>query len=131
MNNDMLRKNIMPISMIIFSLIIYIIGIIVVDDKMSWTMGILFGLIFAILKLKLMENSITKAVQMPEAKAQKYANVQYMIRYILTGIVLFIAALEPSVSLLGVFFGLFSMKAGAYAQLAINKKNNAKNNLGN
>ena len=131
MNNDMLRKNIMPISMIIFSLIIYIIGIIVVDDKMSWTMGILFGLIFAILKLKLMENSITKAVQMPEAKAQKYANVQYMIRYVLTGIVLFIAALEPSVSLLGVFFGLFSMKAGAYAQLAINKKNNAKNNLGN
>ena len=131
MNNDMLRKNIMPISMIIFSLIIYIIGIIVVDDKMSWTMGILFGLIFAILKLKLMENSITKAVQMPEAKAQKYANVQYMIRYILTGIVLFIAALEPSVSLLGVFFGLFSMKAGAYAQLAINKKDDAKNNLGN
>lgn len=131
MNNDMLRKNIMPISMIIFSLIIYIIGIIVVDDKMSWTMGILFGLIFAILKLKLMENSITKAVQMPEAKAQKYANVQYMIRYILTGIVLFVAALEPSVSLLGVFFGLFSMKAGAYAQLAINKKDDAKNNLGN
>ena len=131
MNNDILRKNIMPISMIIFSLMIYIIGIAAVDNKMSWTMGILFGLIFAILKLKLMENSIAKAVQMPEAKAQKYANVQYMIRYILTGIVLFVAALEPSVSLLGVFFGLFSMKAGAYAQLAINKKDDAKNNLGN
>ena len=130
MNNDLLRKNFMPISMIIFSLIIYIIGIIVVDDKMSWTMGIVFGLVFAILKLKLMENSITKAVQMPEARAQKYANIQYMIRYILTGIVLFVAALEPSISLLGVFVGLFSMKAGAYAQLTVIKKQEAKNSLG-
>lgn len=45
-----------------------------------------------------------------------------MIRYILTGVVLVIAALEPSINLLGVFFGLISMKVGAYAQLALNKK---------
>ncbi len=126
MNNDLLKKNFMIISMSLFSLVIYIIGIMVVDNKMSWTMGIVFGLVFSILKLKLMENSITKAVQMPEAKAQKYANVQYMIRYLLTGVVLFVAALEPSISLVGVFVGIISMKAGAYAQLAMIKRDQNK-----
>ncbi len=122
MNKEVLKKNFMLISMIMFSLIVYIIGILVVNNKLSWTLGITFGLVFSLLKLKLMENTITKCLTMPEGKAQKYANVQYMIRYILTGVVLVIAALEPSINLLGVFFGLISMKAGAYAQLAINRK---------
>lgn len=122
MNNEMLKKNFMLISMILFSLIVYIIGILMVADKMSWTLGISFGLIFSLLKLKLMQNTLAKAVTMPEAKAQKYANVHYMIRYILTGVVLVVAALTPSINLLGVFFGLMSMKVGAYAQLALNKK---------
>lgn len=122
MNNETLKKNFMLICMILFSLIVYIIGILIVADKMSWTLGISFGLIFSLLKLKLMQNTLAKAVTMPEGKAQKYANVQYMIRYILTGVVLVVAALEPSINLLGVFFGLMSMKAGAYAQLALNKK---------
>ncbi len=122
MNNEVIKKNFMSISMIMFSLIVYIIGILIVNNKLSWTLGITFGLVFSLLKLKLMENTISKCLTMPEGKAQKYANVQYMIRYILTGIVLVIAALEPSINLLGVFFGLISMKVGAYAQLAINKK---------
>ncbi len=122
MNNEMLKKNFMPICMILFSLIVYIIGILFVTDKMSWTLGIIFGLVFSLLKLKLMQNTLAKAVTMPEGRAQKYVNVQYMIRYILTGVVLVIAALEPSIHLLGVFFGLISMKVGAYAQLALNKK---------
>lgn len=122
MNNEMLKKNFMLICMILFSLIVYIIGILLVADKLGWTLGITFGLVFSLLKLKLMQNTIAKAIAMPEGKAQKYANVQYMIRYILTGVVLVIAALEPSINLLGVFFGLISMKVGAYAQLVFNKK---------
>lgn len=122
MNKELLKKNAMVIYMILFSIIVYIIGILLVNNKLSWTFGMLFGLVFAILKLKLMENTFTKALQMPEAKAQKYANVQYMIRYVLTGIVLVVAALEPSINLLGVFFGLFSMKAAVYMQLLLDKK---------
>ena len=122
MNNEMFKKNFMLICMILFSLIVYIIGILLVADKIGWTLVITFCLVFSLLKLKLMQNTIAKAIAMPEGKAQKYANVQYMIRYILTGVVLVIAALEPSINLLGVFFGLISMKVGAYAQLALNKK---------
>lgn len=116
MNKDWINKNLLVIYMILFSIIMEIIGILIVQDKRSFTMGLLFGLTFSILKLLLMKNSIKKSLLMNEGQAQKYANVQYMIRYVLTGIVLVVAALEPTVSLLGVFIGLMSMKIGAYMQ---------------
>ena len=121
MNKD--TKNLMMIYMILFSLIMEIIGILLVDDAKAFTIGLAFGLVFSILKLMLMKNSIKKSVTMPEAKAQRYANVQYMIRYLLTGIVLLVAALEPTINLLGVFLGLLSMKVGAYMQLFVIKRN--------
>ena len=114
MNKDIFRKNLIIVYMILFSLIMEIIGILIVDDPKAFTLGIAFGLIFSILKLMLMKNSIKRSVTMPEAKAQRYANVQYMIRYLLTGVVLLVAALEPTINLLGVFLGLLSMKVGAY-----------------
>lgn len=123
MNKVASEKNFIPVSMIIFSLIVYIIGIFIATDKMSWTLGIAFGLIFSLLKLKLMEKTIHKAVLLPPAKAKNYANAQYMLRYLLTGVVLVVAALEPSISLLGVFFGLLSMKVGAYTTLWMKKDN--------
>nr|WP_302599384.1 ATP synthase subunit I [uncultured Cellulosilyticum sp.] len=121
MNKVTSEKNFVPVTMIIFSLIVYIIGIFIVTEKISWTLGLTFGLIFSLLKLKLMEKTISKAVLLPPAKAKNYMSAQYMMRYLLTGIVLVIAALEPSISLLGVFLGLVSMKVGAYATLWVNK----------
>lgn len=117
MNKDVFQKNPLVVYMILFSLIMEIIGILVVDNPKSFTIGLVFGLVFSILKLMLMKNSIKKAVTLPEAKAQTYTNVQYLIRYVLTGVVLLVAALEPSISLLGVFLGLLSMKVAAYMQL--------------
>ena len=123
MNKDIFSKNLIIVYMILFSLIMEIIGILVVDDAKAFTIGLVFGLVFSILKLMLMKNSIKKSITMPEAKAQRYANVQYMIRYLLTGIVLLVAALEPTINLLGVFLGLLSMKVGAYMQLFVIKRN--------
>ncbi len=114
MNKAVLKKNFMPICMTFFSLIIYIIGILIVQNKMSWTLGVLFGLLFSLLKLKLMEVTFEKAVLMPQERAKKYTTMHYMLRYVLTAIVLIVAALEPSIHLLGVFFGLVSMKVAAY-----------------
>ena len=126
MNKDIFGKNLIMVYMILFSLIMEIIGILLVDDAKAFTIGLAFGLVFSILKLMLMKNSIKKSVTMPEAKAQRYANVQYMIRYLLTGIVLLVAALEPTINLLGVFLGLLSMEVGAYMQLFVIKKNEKK-----
>ncbi len=117
MNKPHLKKNFMPIVMIGFSLIVYTIGILWTSDLWSWTRGILFGLLFSLLKLKLMQSTFKRAVTMPEGKAKSYATMHYVLRYLLTGLVLFVAAIEPEINILGVFFGLISMKAAAYMQL--------------
>ena len=130
MNEASFKMNVLILYMVIFSLIIEILGILLVSDKKSFTMGLVFGLIFSILKLFLMKNTIEKAVTMPEGKAQKYMNAHYMIRYVLTGIVLVVAALEPSIDIPGVFLGLLSMKVAAYMQFFIQKKQEVKMNSG-
>ena len=130
MNKEPFKMNLLIVYMVVFSLIMEIIGILLVSNKKSFTMGLLFGLIFSIIKLLLMKNTIEKAVTMPEGKAQKYMNAHYMIRYILTGIVLVVAALEPSIDILGVFLGLLSMKIAAYMQFFINKRQEVKINSG-
>lgn len=117
MSKSDLKAYTMQLTMIGFTLMIYIIGLFLTQDLSGWTLGILFGLIIALLKFKLMENTFSKAVTMPEAKARGYTQKHYMLRYLITGAVLLLAAMEPSISLLGVFFGLVSMKVGAYVQL--------------
>ncbi|MGL5677539.1 MAG: ATP synthase subunit I [Cellulosilyticaceae bacterium] len=109
------------IIMTSFSILAYGIGLLLTQDKISWTLGVFLGLVIAILKLKLMKNTLTKAMAMPEDKAKSYTQRHYMIRYILTGVLLLVAALTPGVSLLGVFIGLLSMKVGAYAELYTTK----------
>lgn len=121
MNKVWIRDNLLIIYMILFSALMEIVGLFIVQNKWSYTLGLTFGLTFSILKLLLMKNSIKKSLTMAESKAQTYANVQYMIRYILTGIVLVVGALEPSISLLGIFIGMMSMKIGAYLQYYVPK----------
>ena len=119
MNKAYIKEHLMEFTMIAFSLIAYGIGLVFTSNPLAWTMGIFLGLIIALLKLKLMENTFAKAVNMNEGKAKTYTQRQYILRYLLTGIALFIAALSQDVSLLGVFLGLISMKIGAYVQLVI------------
>ena len=119
MNKAFIKNYAMQCTMVAFSLVVYGTGLLLVADALSWTLGITLGLIIALLKLKLMENTFTRAVSLPEAKAKGYTQRQYMLRYVITGIVLLIAALSKDISLMGVFFGLLSMKIGAYVQLGM------------
>lgn len=105
------------VIMITFSLVIGIIGATLVNDINAWIIGVAFGLILALLRFKLMKNTLIKAVNMPENKAKSYTQRHYMLRYAVTGIALLVSALTPEIDLLGVFVGLISMKVGVYAEL--------------
>lgn len=122
MNKADLKQHTMILSMIGFTFIAYVLGVFLVNNQIAWALGILFGLVMAILKLKFMEKTFTKAINMPENKAKGYTQKHYMIRYLLTGAVLVIAVLTPGINTVGVFIGLISMKVGAYTQLYIINK---------
>lgn len=121
MNKEYIKSNSMLFVMIGFTAIIYGLGAFFAPSLMGWTLGILLGLIVSILKLKLMQNTFTNAVKMDEPKAKSYTQRHYMLRYLLTGIVLLIAAIETNISLIGVFVGLISMKIGAYVELGLKR----------
>lgn len=101
--------------------IFIILGVIFYKDKFEWAKGVLFGTIFAMLKLALIKKTVSRAADMEESGARKYAITQYSVRYMLTAIVLIVAALEPSIDFLGVCVGLFTMKIGIYILLTLGK----------
>jgi hypothetical protein len=108
--------------MIILGTVIGIVGSFFAENAFSFIKGVFFGTIFSVLKLRLMEISIRKSVQMEISRAQKYAASNYIVRYILTGVVLTVAALEPTISLLGTVFGILTMKAAVFLELCRGKK---------
>lgn len=104
----------MTMLMIGIGLAAFVIGSFLVPNWISYGKGILFGTLFSILRLYTMEKSLIKALQKEPERAKSYFTTNYIIRYVLTGIVLLVGALEPSISFLGVCIGLLSMKGAAY-----------------
>ncbi len=105
----------------IIGIICILLGIWLNSSPMVWAKGVLFGTVFTMIKWTLMKNTITKSVDMPEARAANYSMLHYGLRYLLTIAVLVVAALEPSISLIGTFVGLLTMKIATYVLLILGK----------
>ena len=73
-------------------------------------LGLIFGSIISILSLKLIDNTITKAVKMTPSKATGYTIAHYMARYIIYFIVLLVAAVADYLNLFSTIGGLFTVK---------------------
>lgn len=117
-------------SSMVVSLAIKIIGILIMafgiglffsENSWFYAKGLAFGGIFSILRLKLMEISLYKATSLPPDKAQAYGSFQYFIRFILAGVVLVVAALEPSIDIIGTIIGLLASGGAAVLQGLLTK----------
>ena len=109
------------IGTVVAGIIFIILGLIFYPDKLAWIRGVAFGTIFTALKLALIRKTVLRAIEMSKSDATKHTIGQYSIRYILTGVVLVVAILEPSISFMGVFAGLFTMKIAIYILLMLGK----------
>jgi xanthosine utilization system XapX-like protein len=111
----------LTIKIIIIIVLSFAIGLFFVEDILAFGKGLALGGIFSILKLKLMEVTFKKALSKPPKNAQRYANLHYFLRYLLTILVLIVGALEPTINLVGVIISLVSVKLAAYWQGYIEK----------
>ncbi|MCL1848229.1 MAG: hypothetical protein FWF83_00935 [Clostridiales bacterium] len=68
-----------------------------------------------LLRVKLLDSALGKAVAMDQGLALHYLQIQYFLRFILTGVVLFAAALTPFISIWGAAFGVLIWPVAAYA----------------
>lgn len=73
-------------------------------------LGLVFGSIISLLSLKLIDNTISKAVKMSPSKATGYTIAHYLARYIIYFIVLLVAAAADYLNLLSTLGGLFTVK---------------------
>ena len=76
--------------------------------------GVLLGSSLSILKVFLLEHTVNKALTMEKTRAGAYVSIQYILRFLLTGIVLYFGAVVPQVSLWGVAAGILSFQLAAY-----------------
>ena len=96
------------------SLIVMIIGILAIlilaSEPNSYIYGLLFGMVINILNFRLMSLSVKKALTLNLGKAQMYAVGNYLVRYMIYGIVLYVAATAEYIDLLMVIVGFFTVK---------------------
>lgn len=102
------------ITLLAISLVAFGIGAFIVNDIIAYAKGLAFGTLFTILKLILLERTLNKSINMPAANASNYARLHYMMRYFLTGVVLVVSALEPSINMFGVIIGLIILRPAVY-----------------
>lgn len=62
------------------------------------------------LNFRLLAISLQKSVTYPPTKAQIYSTSRYIIRMTIVGVVLFVSAKSPHISVIGTTIGLLSTK---------------------
>ncbi len=97
------------------------ISVFIVKDIKSFIIGLLFGTIFSILKLILLEKTLNKAMGMSSSKAINYTRIHYTLRFFLTFVVLFVGYLR-GFDIIGVVIGILLTTPAVYI---VNFKNKA------
>lgn len=115
-------KRILAITLLL-SLACFAIGAFFVTDILAYAKGLAFGTIFSVLKWILLERSIKKSLDMAPNAASAYISLHYMLRYLLTGVVLVVSALEPSINLYAAIIGIFIPRPAIFIAGFVYKEN--------
>lgn len=97
-------------GIIVYDLIVIILLLITSTFDKPMLLGLLFGTLIAMLNFRLLAITINKSVTMPVSKAQIYSSAQYMMRMLITGVVIFVSVKAPYLHVIGVAIGLLSPK---------------------
>ncbi|CEH32683.1 ATP synthase subunit I [Romboutsia lituseburensis] len=97
-------------GVIVYDLIVMALLLITSTFSKPMFLGLLFGTMIAILNFRLLAITINKSVTMPASKAQIYSTSQYMLRMLITGVVIFVSVKAPYLHVIGVAIGLLSPK---------------------
>ncbi len=114
-------------AMILVNLVVMVVSFIVFENPLSVIVGMLFGSGIGILNFMQLANTLQRAVWMDPEKAKVFATSRYFIRFIITGIVLYIAIMAPYMNTLATVFGILAIKGVIYATQLFNDKQYFKN----
>ncbi|MCT4592767.1 MAG: ATP synthase subunit I [Anaeromicrobium sp.] len=95
---------------ILSAFVIGTIATILFDNSKPIIMALIFGTIIGILNFRLLAMTLEKASQMEPRQAQVYVTSRYFVRYIITGLVLYVAIKAEYLNVIGVIIGLVLIK---------------------
>ena len=97
----------------VYSVIVEIIGIIFSEDILSYTLGLLVGVVVAVILIIHMTRTLDDALDLPQDYATRYMRKKTVFRIVLMLAALLGAMLIPHVNFFTVLLGLLGMKVGA------------------
>lgn len=103
------------IGILFYGIIVEVIGICFIKDKMYFTIGLWFGVFFALAAAVHMWWSLDRALDMGDA-AGKYSLSQNMIRYGVIVVAFGALCVIDIGNPIAAFAGIMGLKAGAYLQ---------------
>jgi len=109
--NDLrvLQLNILKKVLVVLFLLIGT-SVLVFDDYITIILGLIFGAAIGMLNFFQLANTLDRAVKMAPEKAKGFSTSRYMIRYIITGVVLYVSVTNPNIHILGTVIGLVLIK---------------------
>ena len=104
-------------SGVVVFVLIFLLGNLLAENKLAYTLGLLLGGGIAIGLVGHMHGSIERALLYDEETAKKKVKLGSLLRMLVMAVGLAVAALLPEYfSVAGVFFGILSLKFSAYLQ---------------
>ena len=101
-------------STYVIAAVALVVGLFFCEDKFTFFLGIALGTGFSTLKMIMMERSVKKSLDMNSVSAGNYIRLNFTIRYFLTGVVLALAALVPTIDLWGAVIGVFASQVSVH-----------------
>ncbi len=106
---------------LIYGIIVEVIGLILVENRFSYSLGILVGYICVVLMTCHMYLTLEKALDMDPDSASKYVLRNSILRYVSLFAILVGIMLIPQISVIAVIIMIFGMKISAVLQPQISK----------
>jgi len=91
------------------------------------TIGLAFGASIGMLSFIDLSNTLQRAVHKGPAKAQTYTVKKYFMRYIITGVVIYVAVVAPYINVIGTVIGMLLIKFAIMITNLFNDKQFYKN----
>ena len=83
-------------------------------DFLPFMFGVLIGSALSIAKVFLVERTVDKVLAMEKKVAGNYVSIQHIMRLLLSGVVLFLGATVPQISLWGVVAGILAFQLAVF-----------------
>ncbi len=99
------------------------------SNILPFLFGLTFGYIFTVLKIALLEKNIKHAVELSSGKADNYMKLHFLLRYVLTAIVLAICGIVSAFALTGCVLAIISLQISAYTVNFLGENKKRKSNL--